>query len=148
MMAPKLFTVHGMKFIGPLTRVFTAAAPAQPPYDPGVALLTTPGGTATVTLERQQHGERLYRLTGAGLYRDSVLTGAMDDIPPSVAPRALAPVLSGSIGQDTVPILFCPVLLIYTWLIHCIYNSLTLIAHIYVAGHGGSFQRETLLDLR
>merc|ERR1711871_1557003 len=53
-------------------------------------------------LKRQQHGERAYRLTGAGLYRDSVLAGADHDIPQSVISKALAPWHSGAIGQDTV----------------------------------------------
>jgi len=41
----------------------------------GVALDCVPGETATVTVQRQFAAERLYRLTGAGIYRDSLLLG-------------------------------------------------------------------------
>lgn len=43
---------------------------------PGVLLPTTPGGRATIYLNRTQPAERLYRLTGGGLYRDSVIAAA------------------------------------------------------------------------
>ncbi len=72
------------------------------PYDTGVVLLTTSGGSATVVMDRVQHAERVYRLTGGGLYRDSVLTGDAAAIPASVLPRAVVDVPSGSIGQDTL----------------------------------------------
>jgi len=41
----------------------------------GKALKLTAGGTAVLTIKRINIAERLYRLTGAGIYRDSVLTG-------------------------------------------------------------------------
>jgi hypothetical protein len=41
----------------------------------GVKLRATPGGTAQVKLKRLNIAERLYRVTGAGIYRDSVLAG-------------------------------------------------------------------------
>ncbi|MCD6394231.1 MAG: hypothetical protein J7M40_12080, partial [Planctomycetes bacterium] len=41
----------------------------------GKRLMTTPGGTATIKIDRVNIAERLYRVTGAGIYRDSVLTG-------------------------------------------------------------------------
>lgn len=41
----------------------------------GKALLTRPGGSATLKIKRLNLAERLYRITGAGIYRDSVLTG-------------------------------------------------------------------------
>ena len=43
----------------------------------GVLLKTMPGKQATVYLNRTQPAERLFRLTGGGLYRDSVMVGAM-----------------------------------------------------------------------
>jgi hypothetical protein len=42
---------------------------------PGVALDTTPGGAATIKIRRTNIAERLYRVTGQGIYRDSVLLG-------------------------------------------------------------------------
>ncbi|HOL93140.1 MAG TPA: hypothetical protein PLH79_02225 [bacterium] len=61
----------------------------------GVRLQTKPGGSATVHIQRQNIAERLYRITGQGIYRDSVLTGA---------PVPLRePVLNGGVlGQDSV----------------------------------------------
>lgn len=41
----------------------------------GVALKVTPGGSATIKLKRLNIAERLYRITGEGIYRDSLLTG-------------------------------------------------------------------------
>jgi hypothetical protein len=41
----------------------------------GVALKAMPGGSATIKLKRINIAERLYRITGAGIYRDSLLTG-------------------------------------------------------------------------
>jgi hypothetical protein len=41
----------------------------------GKALRVTPGGRARLTLRRLNLAERLYRVTGAGIYRDSVLVG-------------------------------------------------------------------------
>lgn len=40
-----------------------------------VALATSPGGSASVALTRALVGARLYRITGAGIYRDSVVLG-------------------------------------------------------------------------
>ncbi len=40
-----------------------------------MALKVTPGGSATIKLKRLNIAERLYRLTGEGIYRDSLLTG-------------------------------------------------------------------------
>ncbi len=61
----------------------------------GVRLRTTPGEEATVKIDRLNIAERLYRVTGQGIYRDSVLTGW---------PVPLKnPVLSGQVmGQDSV----------------------------------------------
>ena len=41
----------------------------------GVQLKPTAGGTAVIKLKRKQIAERLYRMTGYGIYRDSVLLG-------------------------------------------------------------------------
>jgi hypothetical protein len=41
----------------------------------GRALMTTPGATATLKIKRTNLAERLYRVTGGGIYRDSVLAG-------------------------------------------------------------------------
>jgi hypothetical protein len=40
-----------------------------------VSLATSPGGSASVAMKRALVGERLYRITGAGIYRDSVVLG-------------------------------------------------------------------------
>jgi hypothetical protein len=61
----------------------------------GVRLKTTPGQEATVKIDRLNIAERLYRVTGEGIYHDSVLTGR---------PVPLQnPVLNGQVmGQDSV----------------------------------------------
>jgi len=41
----------------------------------GVRLKTTPGTTAQIEVKRNNIAERLYRITGQGIYRDSVLLG-------------------------------------------------------------------------
>src|SRR5712672_1908056 len=42
----------------------------------GKALRVTPGGSAKLTIRRVNIAERLYRITGGGIYRDSTLVGA------------------------------------------------------------------------
>ncbi len=61
----------------------------------GVRLKTTPGTTAVIKIDRLNVAERLYRVTGQGIYRDSILTGR---------PAPLQnPVLNGQVmGQDSV----------------------------------------------
>jgi hypothetical protein len=61
----------------------------------GVRLRTTPGASAGVPIDRVNVAERLYRVTGQGIYRDSVLLGR---------PVPLKnPVLNGQVmGQDSV----------------------------------------------
>ena len=63
----------------------------------GQALQLTPGGSAVIKLKRLNIAERLYRLTGSGIYRDSILVGQ---------PVPLAhPLLDGQVmGQDTVEV--------------------------------------------
>jgi len=61
----------------------------------GVKLKPSKGGSATIRIKRVNIAERLYRVTGQGIYRDSVLVGA-----PVPLRR---PVLNGQVmGQDTV----------------------------------------------
>ncbi len=61
----------------------------------GVRLNTAPGTTATIRIDRINIAQRLYRVTGQGIYRDSVLVGRS-------APLE-NPVLNGQVmGQDSV----------------------------------------------
>lgn len=61
----------------------------------GKALHLIPGGSATLRIKRINVAERLYRVTGAGIYRDSVLLGEATPI--------AAPVLNGRVfGSDSV----------------------------------------------
>lgn len=60
----------------------------------GVALDTQPGGSVTLKLTRKNLAERLYRITGAGCYRDTVLLG---EKPPVTEPLFNAQV----VGQDS-----------------------------------------------
>jgi len=61
----------------------------------GTRLKTSPGGSAVIKIDRLNIAERLYRVTGQGIYRDSILTGS---------PVPLKnPVLNGQVtGQDSV----------------------------------------------
>lgn len=63
----------------------------------GTALDVKPGGHAEVKIKRVNIAERLYRITGEGIYRDSILAGQ---------PTPLKhPVLNGQVmGQDTVEV--------------------------------------------
>ena len=61
----------------------------------GLALQTTPGRRAEVRVERVQLAERLYRITGQGIYRDSQLL----DEP---FPAEVSQLNAGVIGQDSV----------------------------------------------
>jgi hypothetical protein len=61
----------------------------------GVRLHPKPGGRAEIKLKRVNIAERLYRVTGEGIYRDSVLLGQ--------PPPLRAPVLNAEVlGQDSV----------------------------------------------
>ncbi len=61
----------------------------------GKALQVAPGGSAKLTVERINIAQRLYRVTGAGIYRDSVLVGHPVPIQ--------RPLLAGLVfGQDSV----------------------------------------------
>jgi len=61
----------------------------------GKRLKISPGGSAVIKIDRLNIAERLYRVTGQGIYRDSILTGH---------PVPLKnPVLNGQVmGQDSV----------------------------------------------
>jgi hypothetical protein len=59
----------------------------------GVRLVTKPGWTATIKVKRINVAERLYRITGAGIYRDSLLLGLKAPMP--------EPNLT-TLGQDSV----------------------------------------------
>ncbi len=61
----------------------------------GKALDVVPGGRARIEIQRINIAERLYRITGAGIYRDSVLVGDK--------PSIREPVLNAQVlGQDSV----------------------------------------------
>ncbi len=61
----------------------------------GTALEVKPGGSAVVKIKRINIAERLYRLTGGGIYRDTVLLG--------LKPPLREPVLNGQVlGCDSV----------------------------------------------
>jgi len=61
----------------------------------GKALEITEGGSADIVIRRLNVARRLYRVTGAGIYRDSVLTG--DTVP------IREPLLNAKVfGQDSV----------------------------------------------
>jgi len=61
----------------------------------GKAFKITPGGGATLKLKRRNNAERLYRVTGEGIYRDSILLGRKTPIE--------QPLLNGRVlGQDSV----------------------------------------------
>ncbi len=61
----------------------------------GTAVEVRPGGEAVLRIRRISVAERLYRITGAGIYRDSVLVGAPVPI--------RQPLLNARVmGQDTV----------------------------------------------
>jgi len=61
----------------------------------GTKLKTLPGGNAVLKIDRINIAERLYRVTGQGIYRDSILTG--------LSAPLKNPVLNGLVlGQDSV----------------------------------------------
>ncbi len=63
----------------------------------GIALKVVAGQSATIAVKRRNIAQRLYRMTGAGIYRDSILTGE--------ATPLKYPLLDGKVmGQDTVEV--------------------------------------------
>jgi hypothetical protein len=61
----------------------------------GVVLNVKPGGSAKISMKRINIAERLYRVTGAGIYRDTVLAGR-------TAPIAQPLIDAQVAGQDSV----------------------------------------------
>ena len=61
----------------------------------GTRIAITPGGSVELKIKRTNIAQRIYRMTGAGIYRDSVLVG---DLPPTQQPLLNAQVL----GSDSV----------------------------------------------
>jgi hypothetical protein len=61
----------------------------------GLTVVLTPGGSANISLVRTQKAERLYRLTGFGVYADSVALGIS-------APTSRPILNAGVVGQDSV----------------------------------------------
>jgi hypothetical protein len=69
--------------------------PADGYGNQGLKLVAAPGKTAVVKLKRLNIAERLYRVTGEGIYRDTVLAGLKAPI--------REPLLNGQVaGQDSV----------------------------------------------
>ena len=63
----------------------------------GRRLRTTPGGSARLRIRRKNIAERLYRITGQGIYRDTVLVGRKSPI--------RQPLLNGRVlGQDSAQV--------------------------------------------
>jgi hypothetical protein len=61
----------------------------------GKQVKVTPGGTETLKVNRINIAERLYRVTGAGIYRDSLLVGKN-------VPLKQPAISGGVLGQDSV----------------------------------------------
>ncbi len=74
----------------------------------GKAFEITPGGSATVKLKRMNIAERLYRVTGQGIYRDSLMT---DQAAPLKNPAINGLVM----GQDSVQTCFYRDRLYWFW---------------------------------
>jgi hypothetical protein len=63
----------------------------------GIPLMTTPGTTKTLKLKRINIAERLYRITGQGIYRDRVLLGLSNE-------KENPNLHAGVLGQDSVQV--------------------------------------------
>src|SRR5205814_3567919 len=64
----------------------------------GTSILTKDGGTTTLKIKRLNIAERLYRITGQGIYGESVKAG--------IKPPIEEPVLNGQVmGQDSVQLI-------------------------------------------
>jgi hypothetical protein len=88
----------------------------------GVALDTEAGGAATIKIKRVNLAERLYRVTGEGIYRDTILAGRRAPIE--------QPLLNGEVvGQDSVQ------RAIYRGKIHWFWGDTSRVA--YPLGHFG-----------
>jgi hypothetical protein len=88
----------------------------------GVALNAEPGGAATIKIKRINIAERLYRVTGQGIYRDTILAGRQAPIE--------QPLLNAEVvGQDSVQ------RAIYRGKIHWFWGDTSRVA--YPLGHFG-----------
>lgn len=65
----------------------------------GAALDVVPGGSETLKIKRQNVAERLYRVTGSGIYRDSVMLGRT---PPIQKPLVNAQVMGSDSVQNAI----------------------------------------------
>lgn len=74
----------------------------------GVRLKTIPGKRAEVKIRRTQLAERIYRITGRGIYRDSVLLG-------EPTPPASTDIAGGVVGQDSVQVVRCGDKYLWIW---------------------------------
>lgn len=61
----------------------------------GTKFQYTAGGSIILKMTRTQHAQRLYRFTGEGIYRDTVLLGQEA----SVVPPGAAPLLNSQVGR-------------------------------------------------
>lgn len=68
--------------------------------DPGIVLFTARGGNSTLFLNRTQIAQRMYRLTGGGRWRDTLLSGAA--LPPQAQGDRATIDPGGVLGQDSV----------------------------------------------
>jgi hypothetical protein len=75
---------HGARLVGGATKT---------------SISVVAGGSATVEVERTMLGERLYRITGAGLYRDSVVLGLRT---PLANPTLVARVAGSDTGSVAI----------------------------------------------
>ncbi len=74
----------------------------------GVRLKVVAGASAVVKIDRLNIAERLYRVTGGGIYRDTILTGGK--------PPLANPVLNGQVfGQDSVATCIYNGKIFWTW---------------------------------
>lgn len=94
-----IVAINDPEFLGQKVYFFVQSHGYQFPKDgfgySGLALRVVAGGQGRIEIKRQNIAERLYRITGAGIYRDSVLAG--------VAVPLKQPLLDGLVmGQDTV----------------------------------------------
>ncbi len=74
---------------------FKVESPGYSAPEGGKTVQVRGGEEAVILLDREQVAERLYRLTGQGIFRDSELTGV-------AVPEAYRALNGGVMGQDTV----------------------------------------------
>lgn len=74
----------------------------------GVRLKPSPGATATIKLKRKNIAERIVRVTGQGIFRDSELLG-------SDTPKGIPSINAGVVGQDSVQVVIYKDRLFWLW---------------------------------